>query len=177
MPFTDRVNLRYLRRGQYESNTPTVYVWGDRVLTIPAGTRSDLASTPRIFWFFIPPTGAYEDGAFVHDEGCKELRRAYDEKRAPAMSSRDVDRLFRDILCEADAHAFQVDDPEGRIPAWKRWLLWSGVRWGALANPARRAGWWRDAPAVLAISAAVLAVTGLVLWGADTAGHWLLGML
>lgn len=29
--------------------------------------------------------------------------------------------------------------------------------WGALFNPARRPGWWRDAPAVLGISAAGLA--------------------
>ncbi|WP_157936927.1 DUF1353 domain-containing protein [Geodermatophilus chilensis] len=168
MPFADRVRLRYVGRGWYESTAPTNYVWRDgvidRVITIPAGTRSDLASTPRIMWWFIPPTGAYEDAAFVHDEGCVELRRAYDEGRAPQMTSREVDALFLDVLREADRHACETEDPEGRIPGWKRRLLWVGVRWGALANPARRAGWWRDAPAVLAITAPLLAlVVGALL--------------
>ncbi len=33
--------------------------------------------------------------------------------------------------------------------------MWTGVRWGALANPVRRPGWVRDAPAVLLLSVAV----------------------
>ncbi len=162
-------------RGQYESTAPTVYVWRDgtteRVVTIPTGTRSDLASTPRMIWNMIPPTGAYEDAAYVHDEGCQELRRAHAEGRPPAMSSRDVDRLFRDILCEADAHARQAGDPDARIPAWTRRLLWTGVRLGALANPARRAGWWRDAPAVAAIAAATGLVVAAAVWGLDRLVH------
>jgi hypothetical protein len=172
VPFVDRVHLHYAGRGYYDSEAPTVYVWrrpsGDKVITIPAGTRSDLASTPRLAWFLIPPTGAYEDAAFVHDDGCVELRRAYDEGRAPAMTSRDVDALFLDILEEADRYACLVDDPEGRIPAWKRRLLWAGVRWGALLNPARRAGWWRDSPAVAAITVPVLGVAFAVWWIAAT---------
>ena len=176
MPFTDRVHLRYVGRGQYESTAPTVYVTRDgRVVTIPAGTRSDLASTPRLMWFAIPPTGAYEDAAFVHDEGCQELRRAYDEGRPPAMSSREVDALFREILCEADQHARIHGDPEGRIPPLRRQALWTGVRLGALANPARRAGWWRDAPAVLIPTALTAAAVAAVVYGADRVAHLMLG--
>ena len=181
MPFTDRVHLRYIGRGWYESTAPTVYVWhdggGDRVVSIPTGTKSDLASTPRVFWWLIPPTGAYEDAAFVHDEGCQECRRAYDEGREPAMSARDVDNLFMNILCEADAYAYQTGDPAGRIPRWKRRLMWVGVRLGALMNPARRAGWWRDAPLVLLVSVLTLAVVGLVGYGLDRIAHALAGLL
>jgi hypothetical protein len=41
-------------------------------------------------------------------------------------------------------------------PVLRRWLMWAGVRWGALANPVRRPGFARDLPGVLAVS--VLAV-------------------
>jgi hypothetical protein len=170
VPFVDRVHLHYVSRGWYVSEAPTVYLWrrpdGDRTITISTGTRSDLASSPRWAWWLIPPTGAYEDAAFVHDDGCRELHRAWEQRRPPAMTSREVDALFLDILEEADRYACQVGDPEGRIPAWKRRLLWWGVRLGALTSGARRAGWWRDAPAVAAITVPVLAVLLAAWWAA-----------
>lgn len=174
MPFVDRVHLRYVSRGQYESLSPTTYVTrSGRVITIPAGTRSDLASTPRIFWWLIPPTGAYEDAAYLHDEGCVECRRAHDEGREPAMHPRDVDRLFLEVLEEADRHACEVGDPAGRIPWWKRRMLWVGVRWGALLNPARRAGWWRDSPAVVLPTAAAAVALFYAVRGVDALAHWI----
>jgi hypothetical protein len=41
---------------------------------------------------------------------------------------------------------------ESGVPVLRRWLMWAGVRWGALANERRRAGWAFSAPGVLAIS-------------------------
>ena len=38
-----------------------------------------------------------------------------------------------------------------------RWLLWAGVRLGALGRSGGRAGWWRDAPAVIGIILAAFA--------------------
>jgi hypothetical protein len=38
------------------------------------------------------------------------------------------------------------------VPVVRRWLMWTGVRWGALTTPVRRVGWERSAPGVLAIS-------------------------
>ena len=31
-------------------------------------------------------------------------------------------------------------------------MMWAGVRWGALTDERRRAGWWVSAPGVLAIT-------------------------
>jgi hypothetical protein len=53
------------------------------------------------------------------------------------VSSRDADGIFRRVLREQG------------VPFVKRWLMWTGVRWGALFNPPRRAGWLRDLPLVL----------------------------
>ncbi len=179
MPFVDRVHLRYIGCGDYESTAPTVYLWRrpglpDKVITIPAGTRSDLASTPRIAWFFIPPTGTYEDGAFVHDEGCKELHRAYADRRPPEMSSRDVDNLFRDILREADRHACEVGDDKARIRPFTRHCLWVGVRVGAVLKASRRPGWWRDAPSVIGSLAVAVAVLLAAVYGLDQLAHKIL---
>lgn len=37
------------------------------VITVPAGTTSDGASTPRLLWREIPPFGTYWPAAFLHD--------------------------------------------------------------------------------------------------------------
>lgn len=36
-------------------------------IVVPKGFVSDLASTPRITWSLIPPTGKYKTSAIVHD--------------------------------------------------------------------------------------------------------------
>jgi hypothetical protein len=60
------------------------------------------------------------------------------------------------------------------VPTVRRWLFFTGVRWGALGTPSRRPGWLADAPAVLIVSALALPVvlpasvvvgSGLVLYG------------
>jgi len=171
VPFASGPNLRYVGLGLYETVGSTEYVGERDVITIPAGFSTDLASVPRIFWWFLPPTGAYEKAAVVHDEGCVELARAYREKQAPRMSARDVDGLFLRILREADDYACQVGDDAGRIPGWKRHALWIGVRWGALLNPARRVGWWRDAPVVVGTTAAAVVFLLWIVYEADQLIH------
>lgn len=37
------------------------------VITVPAGTTSDGASTPRALWVVLPPFGTYWMAAFLHD--------------------------------------------------------------------------------------------------------------
>ncbi|MDR7420027.1 MAG: DUF1353 domain-containing protein [Armatimonadota bacterium] len=41
------------------------YVW--REFTVPAGFVTDFASTPRLIWAWLPPTGKYMGAAVVHD--------------------------------------------------------------------------------------------------------------
>ncbi len=139
--------LDYQGHGRYRTNGPTVYAGSSVVITIPGGFTTDLATVPRLFWALLPPTGVYEDAAVVHDWHCVRLAAGDCE-----ISSRDADGLFRRMMREA------------RVPFLTRWLMWTGVRWGALGNRARRGGWWRDAPLVLGISIAVATPVLGVLW-------------
>ncbi len=157
MPFASGPTLMYVGRGIYETVGPTEYVGATEVVRIPAGSRTDLATVPRVFWALIPPTGAYEAAAVLHDWYCTRLA-AGDR----AVSSRDADGLFRRVMRESG------------VGPVTRWLMWTGVRLGALANPARRDGWWRDAPAVAAISATALAAAGSAVWCLDTLAHHLI---
>lgn len=44
------------------------------------------------------------------------------------------------------------------MPFLQRWLMWTGVRWGSVAQRHRREGVWRDLPAVLVLSLLALPV-------------------
>jgi hypothetical protein len=135
MPFVTPLELRYVGVGRYRLTEPLVYAGAWDTFTVPAGVTTDLASVPRVVRWLIPQDGAYTASAVLHDWLCELLRRG-----TCPISSRDVDGLFRRCCREAGT------------PLLARWLLWTGVRWGALFNPARRRGWLRDAPAVLALS-------------------------
>lgn len=172
MPFATGPVLTYVGLGRYQTAGPTVYVGGKDVLTIPGGFDTDLASVPRLFWALIPPHGAYERSAVLHDWLCVQLAQAHTATRrgaidghTPPVSSRDTDGLFRRVMREAG------------VPLVVRWVMWVGVRWGALANPARRAGWWRDAPAVLGLTAVGLVAALVALLGLHEAVDWLLALL
>jgi hypothetical protein len=154
VPFARGPVLTYVGRGQYATVGPTDYVGSDDVITIPADFRTDLATVPRIFWALIPPQGAYESAAVLHDFGCVSLAQG-----TCLLTSRDVDGLFRRVMRECG------------VGVLTRWAMWTGVRWGALFNPARRPGWWKDAPAVVAITVLGLAAACLAVWGLDTVVH------
>lgn len=159
MPFAAGPVLAYVGRGKYATVGPTEYVGSDDVITIPSDFRTDLATVPRIFWALIPPQGAYEQAAVLHDWLCVRLRVAHQYGQQPTVSSRDADGLFRRVM------------REGGVGFITRWVMWTGVRWGALFNPCRRKGFWRDAPLVGLLTALGLAVTGLLVYGLDAAVH------
>lgn len=153
MPIVTPPKLDYIGRGIFELRTRAVYQTEHVRVEVPAGFRTDLASIPRIFWPLLPANGWYETAAVFHDRLCVELAEG-----TCGISSRDTDRLFRTIARENAVC--------NRLGAWiVSWILWVGVRWGALFNPARRRGWWRDAPLVLGISLllAVVVVAGFRL--------------
>ena len=154
MPFARGPVLLYIGGGQYRTVGASEYVGQTDVIHIPDGFPTDLATVPRVFWWLLPPTGVYERSAVVHDFGCVQLAEG-----TCLLSSRDVDGLFRRIAREGGA---------GFVT---RWLLWTGVRWGALGNPHRRAGWWRDAPLVLTITALTLAAVAGATYLLDRLAH------
>lgn len=154
--------------------------------TIPEGFRTDFATIPAVVSWAIPKLGAYTLAAIVHDLLCEGLNdwhaaieavkdcsadlwehdgaggvlRVFHKGRwveQPTASAVDTDAIFRRIALDL-----------GTDPVTAK-LLWLGVRWGALANPARRAGWLKTAPAVLGwslvyspvlVPATVLALVG-----------------
>ena len=135
MPFdSPPLTVRRATDQLWEVVEPQVYRGARDTFVVPAGFRTDFASVPRVVVWLIPRFGRYTLAAVLHDwlvtEGIS----------GGAVSPRDADGLFRRALRELD------------VPPLRRWLMWCGVRWGALVNPVRRAGWWRDAPRVLALS-------------------------
>ncbi|WP_394620977.1 DUF1353 domain-containing protein [Lentzea sp. JNUCC 0626] len=128
--------------------------------TIPAGFGTDFATIPAVVSWAIPKLGAYTQAAIAHDYFCA-AGILFGE-----ISARDTDAVFRRIMRELG------------VDAVTRWLVWTGVRWGALFNPIRRPEWWKDAPAVLFLSllaapvivpASLLAVGGRLVLRAASA--------
>ncbi|WP_116452415.1 DUF1353 domain-containing protein [Blastococcus litoris] len=109
---------------------------------VPAGFRTDFATVPAPVRWLVPRFGTYTLAAILHDWLVTE------GLATGAVTSRDADGIFRRVMRESG------------VPLLRRWLMWAGVRWGALFNERRRPGWLWSAPGVLAIS---LAAAPLVL--------------
>ncbi|HZR23117.1 MAG TPA: DUF1353 domain-containing protein [Vicinamibacterales bacterium] len=122
--------------------------------TVHRGQKTDFASVPRIFAWFIPTYGKYTKAAILHDHLC-ELAHA------GAFERRDADAIFRQAMRTLG------------VPFLRRWIMWAAVRWGAVATKNGLRGWWRDAPRVLLITipfgallapAAILVLATLIVW-------------
>lgn len=141
MPFASDPVVRCLPDGiTFELVDPVAYRGTRETWHIPAGFRTDFATIPTFVSWLIAKLGAYSIAAILHDCFCVWLAQTYRTGVRPLVSARDTDAIFRRVMREAG------------VDLLTRWLVWTGVRWGALANPARREGWHRDAPLVLLIS-------------------------
>jgi len=101
---------------------------------VPAGFRTDFATVPLVVGWLVPRFGAYTLAAILHDWLCTE------GIRSGTVTSRQADGIFRRVMRESG------------VPVLRRWLMWAGVRWGALTDEQRRADWLVSAPGVLVIS-------------------------
>jgi hypothetical protein len=121
---------------------------------IPQGFRTDFATIPAFVSWAVAKLGAYTLAAIVHDLLCEglnkqhHLRRWLDGKVAGIPAA--VDRPTANAV-DTDAIFYRICRDHG-VDLVTANLLWVGVRWGALANPARREGWLSTAPAVLGLS-------------------------
>jgi hypothetical protein len=113
---------------------PLAYQGNWERFVVPAGFRTDFATVPRPVVWLVPRFGSYTLAAILHDWLCTE------GIRSGAVTSREADGLFRRVMRESG------------VPVLRRWLMWCGVRWGALATEQRRRGWAFSAPGVLGIS-------------------------
>lgn len=80
----------------------------NRLIVVPKGFRTDFASVPQIFWNILPPWGKYGKAAVLHDFLYKK---------------QEFNRKFCDDLLLEAMTALDV-------PAWKRNLIYWGVRLG-----------------------------------------------
>lgn len=147
MPFVSGPDLRYVGDGIFELTAPAIYQGATDGFTVPAGFRTDLASVPRPVQWLVPKDGTYEQAAVLHDWLCTCLESAWRADLGPDM---------RFVRAPADAVAtdgiFRRVMREAGVPVLIRWLMWTGVRLGALGTPARRPGWWSTAPLVVLLS-------------------------
>ena len=134
MPFDSVLVVRRTSDQLWEVVEPLVYRGRRDTFVVPDGFLTDFASVPRVVVWLIPRFGRYTPAAVLHDW----LVTA--GLITGVVSSRDADGLFRRVLQELG------------VPPVRRWLMWCGVRWGALVAPLRRPGWWPDAPRVLVLS-------------------------
>ena len=124
MPFNDTTPLlEKLRGGEWRVAQPggLVYTTNDgRVIIVPEGFETNLASVPAIFWPILPRDGDYAPAAIVHDwlYGCHEL------------DGRPCTR--------AEADGVMLEAMEALGVGWlRRWTLYAAVRVGAWW------AWWR----------------------------------
>lgn len=101
---------------------------------VPAGFRTDFASVPRVVTWLVPRFGAYTLAAILHDW------LSTVGIQTGAVTAREADGIFRRVMRESG------------VPVLRRWVMWAGVRWGALTDELRRAGWLVSAPGVVGIS-------------------------
>ena len=106
---------------------------------VAKGEKTDFASVPRIFVWFIPAYGRYTKAAILHDYLCRLAREGTFERR-------DADGVFRQAMRTL------------KVPFLRRWIMWAAVRWGALFTPHGANGWQRDAIKVLLISVPMVAL-------------------
>jgi hypothetical protein len=109
------------------------------VVTAPPGFKTDFASVPRPFWFWLAPWGRHGRAAIVHDflyqlgavtdPVAKELRRP---------SKRETDRIFRQAMAVLDEVILTKNTLWRRSPkpivrarlalaGVRRWVMWTAV--------------------------------------------------
>jgi hypothetical protein len=164
LPFRNK-NVTFSVSGDrtFKLEEDLVYSGKDDTWTVPRGFTTDFASVPAAVQWLVPSYGRYTLAAVVHDYFCIELATRYKEKSDviiigfDAPNARDTDAIFRRIMRELE------------VPFLRRWTMWTGVRWGAMLNPARRAGILNDIPLMLVwsilVAPVVLPVSLLVAIG------------
>lgn len=148
---TKNVSLRTVGDREFQLEDSVVYTGKCGDHTAPAGFVTDFASVPAMVQWLIPSYGKYALAAIIHDWYCVLLAKG----RSP-IESRDVDGIFRRIMRELE------------VPFLRRWVMWTGVRWGAMLNKHRRPGILPDLPLMLlwSILAAPLVAPVSLLVGA-----------
>ncbi len=141
MPFlSDVVDARSSDGRSWTLDTPVTYVGDYGVYTVPAGYVTDFASVPWLLRQFFPKSGPWNLAAVVHDWLITHGLVGFAD-----ITSAQVDAEFRGALKVCN------------VGFVRRWLMWAGVRWAAVANKVRRPGWLRTLPQLVGVTAVALA--------------------
>lgn len=66
----------------------------NEMVTVPAGTITDFASIPRIFWNIFPPFGKYSSASVIHDF-LYSLQGKYEDRN---YSRKKCDQIFLEAM-------------------------------------------------------------------------------
>jgi hypothetical protein len=154
------------------------FIWvgskGD-VFTVSRGETTDFATVPWWSQAITPRTGTWTKAAVLHDKMCNLLNEfhALVKKReqliADGAHPDHLEPLFPPPFSSIDTDAvFRKNARDGGTDVFRSELLWLGVRYGALANAARRDSWLRTAPRVflgtVVIFALLVALVAFISW-------------
>ncbi len=147
---------RHLADGLESFSLERRIAYRDRLLgeiLVPASPdfRTDLTSTPALFTWLVPKTGAHLPAALVHDALVAGGGASYTSTQGHAVDRVEADRIFRDAM---------ADTGTGII---RRWIVWAavtaatvfvpgGLQWSPAARWAHRVG--------VAVSLAVIVYLG-----------------
>ena len=134
------VDVRQVDDQDWETLRVLTYHATKEDFEVPVHDRTDFASVPRVFVWFIPRYGRYTKAAILHDYLCSVA------VPAGRISRIDADGIFRQAMRELG------------VPFLRRWIMWAAVRLGALTAPAGRKKWWTEAWRVALIAAVALPV-------------------
>jgi hypothetical protein len=150
------VDVRQVDDVEWETLRALTYRATNETFEVPLHERTDFASVPREFVWFIPRYGRYTKAAILHDYLCSVA------VPADRITRIDADGVFRQAMRELG------------VPFLRRWIMWAAVRLGALTSPAGRKKWWSEAwrvglvalvaVPVVAPAAAVIVLTLLVFY-------------
>jgi Protein of unknown function (DUF1353) len=134
------VVVKEIDEKNWELILPLAYRGTDEFFVVPSGMRTDFASVPRVFVWFLPQYGRYTKAAILHDYLWRE--------RAAKGTLRwlDADAMFRRAMRELD------------VAFLRRWIMWAAVRWAALTRRGGWAGWWKESWRVLLVTLVALPI-------------------
>lgn len=136
------VNRLAGRVHQWELREPLSYSLGEasgcEVVNVPPRFKTDFASVPRPFWFWISPWGRHGRAAVLHDF-LYQLGAVTDPVAGTLRrpSKRESDRIFRDAMGVLDRRILADQKLWRRFPGLlrlrlalagtRRWIMWAAV--------------------------------------------------
>jgi hypothetical protein len=144
MSFTpeSEVRVKELEESDWELLRILEYKGNRDSFEVPEGMKTDFASVPRVFVWFLPRYGRYTKAAILHDY----LWR--DAVPAGELTLAQADGIFRRAMWELG------------VPFLRRWMMWGAVRIGALVKPGGRKHWLRDSWRVIPLLLLALPIVG-----------------